>query len=357
MAEQPAGEKTEDATPRRKQEARKKGTVARSTDLNGALVMLGVALVLPGAASQFGLGMMQALRATANSTPNELNTATLARGAWLVAMPCFRAAAMILGTAMVVGTISNLAQVGFAFSPEVLKPSLAKLNLLEGAKRMLSVRGAVEGLKALAKTVIFGLMAASVIRSRWEQLLSLGAMSSADAASIIGNTAHSILLRIGVAWLVLAALDYFFQRRQVDKQLRMTKDELKREMKEQEGSPEVKQSQYRRRRELLKRRSLDVVRTADVVITNPTHYAVAIVYKRSEMHAPVVVAKGVDFLALKIREIAAEARVPIVPNPPIARALYKQCEVGDFVPRDMFGAVAEVLAYVYQTLQKTRRAG
>ena len=356
MAEKPSGERTEEATPKRKQDARKQGTVARSSDLNGALVLLGVALMMPNAASQFGSGMMQALRATTSSVPSEINTASLARGAWLVAMPCLKAAAMILGTAMIVGLCSNLAQVGFAFSPEVLKPSLNKLNLFEGAKRMLSVRGAMEGAKALAKTVLFGLVSANVIRAHWGELLTLGAMPSATAASVLGGVAHTILLRIAMTWLVLAALDYFFQRRQVDKQLKMTKDELKREMKEQEGSPEIKQSQYRRRRELMKRRSLDVVKTADVIITNPTHYAVAIVYKRNEMYAPVVVAKGVDYLALKIREVAAEARVPIVPNPPIARALYKHCEVGDFVPRDMFGAVAEILAYVYQTLQKTRRA-
>jgi flagellar biosynthesis protein FlhB len=186
-------------------------------------------------------------------------------------------------------------------------------------------------------------------------LVGLGRLGAPQAAAVIGGLAHTVLLRVGIVWLVIAAVDYFFQRKEVDKQLMMTKDELKREMKEQEGSPEVKAAQYRRRRQLAKGSLASKLKSADVVVTNPTHFAVAIAYERSKMHAPMVVAKGQDYLALRIREFAKDLEVPVVENPPLARQLYRTCEVGDPVPRDLFGPVAEVLAYVYQTLRRVKR--
>lgn len=354
MAENQAGEKTEEATPKRKQDARKRGTVARSTELNGAVVLLAVAMALPSAASMLSEGMLTSLRSGVSRAPVEFSYASLARNAWAIAAPCVQAFGLLAAVAMLAGIVVNLAQVGFAFSPEVLKPNLAKLNPMEGAKRLFSVRGAMEGAKAMAKCVFFGLIAYSAIHAQWAALGSLGVLPVKQAAALVGGIMQTIIMRVAIAWLCLAALDYFFQRKQVDNQLKMTKDELKREMKEQEGSPEIRQAQFKRRRELMKRRPLDAVKNADVVITNPTHYAIAIQYKRNEMHSPMVVAKGMDYLAFKIRDIAKENRVPIIPNPPLARALYKKCEVGDFIPRDMFAAVAEVLAYVYQTLKKVK---
>jgi flagellar biosynthetic protein FlhB len=161
---------------------------------------------------------------------------------------------------------------------------------------------------------------------------------------------REIGLKVGFVWLGLAGLDYFLQRKQTDKQLRMTKEEVKQEMKEMEGSPELRAAIAQRRRKL-SRRMMQAVKTADAVITNPTHYAIAIKYETGKMHAPQVVAKGVDLIALRIREVAKESKVPIVPNPPLARQLYKKCELGDYVPRELFQAVAEVLAYVYKTLR------
>jgi flagellar biosynthetic protein FlhB len=158
-----------------------------------------------------------------------------------------------------------------------------------------------------------------------------------------------IALRIAATWLVVAGIDYFFQRKQVDRQLRMSKEEVRQEMKDAETSPELKMAQARRRR-MNRGRMMEAVKTADAIITNPTHYSVAVKYKPGKDHAPMVVAKGLDLLALKIREIAKEHHIPIVPNPPLARALYKECELGDYVPRELFQGVAEVLAYVYKTI-------
>jgi flagellar biosynthetic protein FlhB len=154
----------------------------------------------------------------------------------------------------------------------------------------------------------------------------------------------------------LAGIDYYFQRKQVDKQLRMSKQEVKQEMKEMEQSAELRGAIARKRRALSRSRMMEAVKKADVIVTNPTHFSIAIKYESGKMYAPQVVAKGADLVALKIREIAKEHKVPIVPNPPLARQLYKKCEVGDFVPREMFQAVAEVLAYVYRTMNRRRVA-
>lgn len=354
MAENDGQERTEEATPRRRLEARRRGTVARSVDLTGASVLLAVALVAPSALSALGGGMMSALRLGFTNIPNDLSQSSVDRYVWSLLQPALIGAGMLVATAMVVGVATNLAQVGFVLSGEALTPTFEKLNPISGFKRLFSARSSVEGLKAVAKGLVFGYLAYTAIAGQWEDLIGLAWLPPTVAAAKVGATMHGIVLRIAVAWLALSALDYFFQRKQTDKQLRMTRDELKREMKEQEGAPEVKMAQSQRRRKLLRGRLAENVRQADVVVTNPTHFAVAIQYERNKMHAPLVVAKGQDYLALRIREIASETKVPIVPNPPLARALYKQCEVGDFVPRELFQAVAEVLAYVYRTIKKVR---
>jgi flagellar biosynthesis protein FlhB len=270
--------------------------------------------------------------------------------------PSLPGLAMIAVTALGVGLCLNFAQVGFVMSGEAMQPSLAKLNPFTGLKRLFSARAGFEGGKAVFKTLVFGLVAWTSIASSWPELVALGWTTPMGAISGAGSLIHSIVLKISGLWLALALGDYFFQRKQTDKQLRMTKDEVKREMKETETSPELKAAQAQRRRQLSRSRLSEAVRQADVIITNPTHFAVAIQYDPQKQHAPQVVAKGQDHLAAKIREIAGESKVPLVPNPPLARALYRQCEVGDFIPRDLFQPVAEVLAYVYKTIKKVRAA-
>jgi flagellar biosynthesis protein FlhB len=257
---------------------------------------------------------------------------------------------------MIIGLATNFAQVGFVMSGESMKPSFEKINPFQGFKRLLSRRQAVEGLKALFKLALFSWIVTAAIQSDWEKIMSLQFMPTNLVIATSGQILHSILVRVAVVWLVLAGLDYFFQRKEVDRQLRMTKDELRREMKEQEGSPEIKMAQMQRRRKILRGSMAKKIREADVLITNPTHYAIAIRYERSKDFAPIVLAKGVDYLALRMREIAQDGDVPIVENKPLARSLYAQCEPGDPIPRDLFGPVAEILAYVYKTAKKSKRA-
>lgn len=351
MSEQPAGEKTEEATPKRKQDARKKGTVAKSNDLVGALVLFALSLVLPGAASGIAQGFGSAFRGAGVAAARSADPLAYGTFALNSMAPILGGSAMLIFSVMVIGLVANFGQVGFHLSTEALQPKFSKLNPMEGFKRIFSARATMEGFKATAKCVLFGLVAYSAISAHWGALIGLSWLHPTKATIQVAQLAHTILNRIAITWLMIAVADYFFQRKQVDKQLKMTKDELRREMKEMEGSPELKGERMKRARKLSRGRMMSQVKKADVIITNPTHYAVAVMYERSKMHAPMVVAKGADAIALKIREEAKKHRVPIIENPPLARALYKQCEIGDFVPRDLFTAVAEVLAYVYKTIK------
>lgn len=355
MAENPAGEKTEAPTPKRKMDARKKGTVAKSVDLTGALGLLCVGLLAPSVAQAFGGALFGGLASTLSRLPSAATPGELMRFMSGMAAPALAAVAPVFLGLMAVGLVSNFAQVGFVMSGEGLNPSLNRLNPLPGFQRLFSMKSSFEGLKAVAKMVVFGWIATSAIQAEWDRLLLLAMVTPPQAAVQIGGLVHTVLVRVALTWLVIAAVDYFFQRKQIDKQLMMTKDELRREMREQEGSPEVKSAQMQKRRKLAKGGLASKLRSADVVVTNPTHFAVAIKYDRSSMYAPMVVAKGQDYLAQRIKAMAKELQVPAVENKPLARALYKQCEVGDFVPRDLFTPVAEVLAYVYQTMKKVKR--
>jgi len=351
MAEQPAGERTEEATPKRKSDARKKGTVAKSNDLVGALVLFCLSLVMPSVAGSLAQGMSTGFRAAGNAAGRYGTDLTYGALAWNLFLPLLGGVAILVGAVMSVGLAANFGQVGFHFSAETLQPNLNKINPLEGFKRLFSPRAAMEGFKATAKALLFGMIAYSAIAQHWDLLIGLTWLHPATATGQVAMIAHTILNRVAITWLVIAVMDYLFQRKQIDKQLKMTKDELKREMKEMEGSPELKGERMRRMRKLSRGRMMSAVKSADVIVTNPTHFAVAIKYERNTMHAPMIIAKGADEIAFRIREEGKKHQVPIVENPPLARALYKQCEVGDYVPRDMFSTVAELLAYVYKTLK------
>lgn len=350
-----AGEKTEKPTHRRLEDSRKKGIVAKSMDLSGSLTILALILILPFAAASFGQGMILALKASLAQPGMTLDPATMGRATWVSVQPGLVALAFILGTAAVVGVAVNFAQVGVKVTPEAMQPKWEVLDPFKGLTRFLSRRTLFEAIKTLVKSLIFGYIAYSAIREAWPRLITLVWSDAGELASVAGSIVVTIGTRVASVWLVIAVIDYIWQKKQTDQQLMMTKDEVKREMKEQEGSPEIKGARMARARKLARGRMMESVKSADVIVTNPTHYSVAIMYDRDNMHAPMVVAKGMDYLALRIREVAADNEVPIIPNPPLARALYKQCEVGDFVPRDMFAAVAEVLAFVYRTIKKVRQ--
>lgn len=356
MAEKPSGEKTEEATPKRRQDARKKGTVAKSQDVAGALGMLAAALVLPMVVRGIAEGALQGVKVV-GQVPRDVSGHSLGTFLGAVAWPMLMASLPLLGILLVVGLMANFGQVGFVLSGEPLNPKLEKINPLAGFKRLFSRRSVVEGLKATAKLLIFSWIVYSAVTTDWSRMIGLIWLEPVEAGAELGKLLHGIWLKIAMVWVVIAAFDYFFQKKDTDKELRMTKDEVRREMKEQEGSPEIKGALMQRRRKLLKGGLAKTLQQADVLVTNPTHFAVALKYERNSMHAPVVLAKGQDFLALKMREIAEAAGVPRVENKALARSLYAQCEAGDFVPRELFGAVAEVLAFVYKTVGARRKAG
>lgn len=354
MAEAGSGqERTEDATPRRRLQARRKGTVAKSQDLNSALMICAMIVALPPVFSGLGVAFRQSFVESLRAVPDEVTPTTMLQFGWTQVSGPLIAFMPLLAVIMGVGLVANFAQVGFVMSGEALKPNFNKINPLQGFKRMFSAPATVEGLKATFKSLLFGYLAWTCIRARWDELVSLAGAPSYVMLGTIGSLLHTILVRVGIAWLVLAAADYLFQRHQTEKQLKMTKQEVKQEMKEQEQSPELRMAMMRQRRRNSKR-MMQAVRDADAIITNPTHFSVAIKYEQGKTFAPQVVAKGQDLVALRIREIAKEHGVPIVPNPPLARQLYKKCEVGDFIPRELFQAVAEVLAYVYRTVKSVR---
>lgn len=348
-------ERTEQPTDRRRREARKKGTVTKSMDLVGALVWLALLIAIPAVLRNGYLGFIQGFHTAVRQGSTEMSMAGVQRVTWLALQPTLPALMMLVGVAMVVGVAGNVAQVGFAFSPEAMKPTFQKLNPMNGFKRLFGKPALFDAFKGIVKLFLFSFLVWSAIQAQLPQLVSLWKVSPSDAFGVIGEIARAVSLRVGIAWLALAGADYLFQRQQVMSQLKMTKEEVKQEMKDAETSPELRGAIARRRRQIMKQRTAQAVKTADVIITNPTHFAIAVKYESGKHHAPIVVAKGVDHLALKIREMAAEAKVPIVENVPLARALYKQCEIGDYVPRELFQGVAEVLAYVYRTVKKVRK--
>lgn len=302
-----------------------------------------------------GTGFVQAIKTGLSQKEVQIEFRSVFDAAWGAAQPCLAGLALLVGTLMAVGLVANFAQVGFVLSTESMQPSFSKVNPLNGLKRLFSRQSAFEGFKASAKTALFLYLVWSVFASNQDRLIGLSYLTPSAALGVAGDLLRQIGVRIAVAWLVLAVIDYAFQRKSVDRQLKMTKEEVKQEMKDAETSAELKGAMARRRRQLSKARLADAMARATVVVTNPTHFAVALEYKQGEQHAPVIVAKGQDFLAFRIREMADAKRVPIVPNPPLARALYKRCEIGEHVPRELFQAVAEVLAYVYRSVKRVRQ--
>jgi flagellar biosynthesis protein FlhB len=355
MAEQgQTGEKTEDATPKRKQDARKKGQAAKSQDLVSAFTLLVAAYLIPWLCQSLGDALRKVIVGMGSQMPEGISSEEVIRFTGSVTAPLAVPVLILFCVLAVTGVGACLGQVGLLWSSQPLKPEFRKINPLEGAKRMFSKRSLFEGIKAILKMAIFGLIAYDAVSGDWPKLVGLAGLPAAQALGVIGALVQTVMVRIAAVWLAIAALDYFFQRMEHDKQLKMTKTELKNEMKEQEGSPEVKMARMQQRRRMAKGSLKSRLAEADVVVTNPTHFAVALSYSRSTMAAPIVVAKGQDYLALKIRELATEQKIPLVENRPLARALYRDCEVGDPIPRDLFTPVAEVLAYVYKTFGKVR---
>lgn len=263
----------------------------------------------------------------------------------------------IILAAGAVGFTANVLQIGLKATTKQITPDLDKLNPIKGFARFFSGRALVELAKTVAKIVIVGLVVYSMLKHEYVRLIDLYQMPPAVAGGVIGDICWRLLVRACLVMLVIGIIDYVYQRISFDNSIKMTKQEIKDEYKQIEGDPKIKAKIRQRQREMARRRMLQDVPKADVVITNPTHYAVAIKYNPEEMAAPTVVAKGQRLLAKRIREVAEAHGVPIVENPPVARLLYKVVEVDEQIPAELYQTVAEILAYVYRLSQKAGKSG
>lgn len=350
----PAAERTEEATPRRREKEREKGNISKSPDLSAALmVTVGVAIL-----SVFSKKILSLIESMLTNTFTHLNPKTISTDdIFVILIPFVKTMAQILLPflilLMIVGLFVVRFQVGAVFSPERVKfdpENLAPSKILNNAKKMFNPvepRNLVEFAKSVVKLLIVFSCGYSILNGRKDELYGLLGLNMNNSFAVISSVLTQMLLNICLAMLVIGLLDKKYQDYEYNKSIKMTKQEIKDEFKDTEGDPKIKAKVRSIQMKMAHQRMMAKVPEADVVVTNPTHYAVALKYDRLKSAAPQVIAKGVDFVAFKIREIAQNNKVPIVENPPLARALYKLVPVDGIIPSDMFVAVAEVLAYVY----------
>jgi len=357
MAEEQAQERTEQATPKRREEARRKGQIPRSRELSAAAVTLagGTVMYMLGERISGRLsGLMR--RGLTLSREQATDTAHLLPSLASAAAEGLGACAPVLMTIMLAALLAPLVLGGWSFSMQSLAPQLNRLDPLAGIARMLSMRSLVELGKALAKFAIVALVAAVVLWNDAATLLALGREPLVQALGHAVQLCGQALLAISAGLLLIAGFDVPWQLWQHAKQLRMSREEVREEFKESEGSPEVKGRIRQLQQQAASQRMMQDVPHADVVVTNPTHFSVALRYDDRRMRAPIVVAKGVDLVAARIREVAAEHAVPVFEAPPLARVLYRSVDIGSEVPSSLYVAVAQVLSYVFQ-LRVARRSG
>ena len=352
-----AQERTEQPTPKRIEEARRKGQIPRSRDLTAAAVLLagGTSLYMLG--GYIG-GQMHAMmrRSFTPSREQALDTSYLISSLSSAAAEGLRACLPVLLVILVAALMAPLILGGWNFSTESLAPKFERLNPLQGLKRMFSLRALIELSKALAK---FGAVAVIAILVLWNDASSLLGLGREPVTIAIGHAMRLSgqgLLAISAGMLLIAGIDVPYQLWQHAKQMKMSREQIRQELKETEGSPEVKGRIRQIQQEMARRRMMQDVPTADVVVTNPTHFAVALRYDEKRMRAPIVVAKGVDLVAARIRELATEHNVAIFEAPPLARVLYRNVDIGGEIPSSLYVAVAQVLSYVFQ-LRVAKRSG
>ena len=355
MAGAQTGEKTEQPSAKKLQEARKQGNVPRSADLVAALSMLAVTTVLASTGAASLARLQQRLIAGMGSLHTGARSPVTPEGLAVVLMNDGVTLGMIIApvmiTAALTGLAGNLVQSGWVFAPEKLTPDVTRLSPAAGFRRLAPSQSGVTLLKAFVSVTIVGSLLWSLGARALAETPRLAWMSPPGAGAEAWRWMRTLLLQGGGALLALALADVGFQWWRHYQSLKMSKQDLRDEAKSSEGNPEIRARVRKAQREMTRKRMLAAVPTATVVITNPTHFAVALEYRRGTMTAPVVVAKGQDLVAQKIKQIAYDHGVPTVENVPLAQALYKSAEVGDAIPADLFGAVAEVLAYLVRIRQ------
>jgi flagellar biosynthetic protein FlhB len=358
MAEDSDLEKSELPSQRRLDQAREKGQVARSRELSTFAVLLAGGATLWFMGASFTRHMTESMSAGLNiDKALAFNTGLMIPHLYDLALDTLITFTPLLLVVMLAAAFSPLLLNGWLFSIEALQPKFSKLNPFSGIARMFSMQSLVELSKAIAKSILVGGIAAGVIWHNKDSVMALGTQAVDTAIPQMGHLIGASLLSVIGAMLLIVLIDVPFQLWDHNKKLMMTKEEVRQEAKETEGDPMVKGRIRSLQREAARRRMMSEIPTADVVVTNPTHFAVALKYSEKGNRAPVVVAKGSNLLALRIREIAQENHVPILEAPPLARALHEHTELGESIPEALYTAVAEVLAYIYQLHRYEKQGG
>lgn len=352
----PGGEKTEPATAKKLREAREEGKVAKSKELTAALDLIVLFLVMKVFMSVIGNGFLETFTYVYKLIPdflkdNAVEVAPQAVSGFFISVVILmlKISAPFFIFGFVVNILVNILQVGWKVSQKPLKPKLDRFNPINGFKRILSKDSIFELFKSIIKIAVILWVAYGEIKDKQNAIFILYQMPLNQAIAFCGNIIINTGLKISFVYLVVGITDFIYQKFRFNQEMKMTKQEVKDEYKNTEGNPEIKGRQRQRMREASRRRMMQDVPKADVIITNPTHLAVAIRYEQEVQRAPIVVAKGEDYLAQKIRETAKENNIQIVENKPLARMLYANVEIGEEIPPELYQAVAEILAMVYNT--------
>lgn len=348
------GEKTEPATQKKLDDARKEGQVAKSREIANGLGLLALFLLLKVWVGHMGVQLMEVFPSVYDRIPD---VATFWNGNMpeqdtrAVFVLMLEEVLIIIAPVMIIGFIvafvSDVVQVKWKPTLKPLQPKFSKLNPLQGFKRIFSVNAVVELIKSLAKIGLIIYICYSYLKDKWFLLLDIYDMSLMQAISLTAELVTDMGIRISAVYMIIALADFAYQKVKFSNDMKMTKQEIKEEYKQQEGDPQIKGQIRQKMREASRRRMMQDLPQADVVITNPTHYAVAIKYDPEVADAPIVIAKGEDYMAARIKEVAKENKIEIVENKPLARMLYANVDIGQTVPPELYQAVAEVLAFVY----------
>ena len=348
-------ERTEEATQTRRDDFRKRGQVAMTKELSSVLMLFGSALIL----WFLGRFFLQQISDIVTETISSFLVSAAREGDYKPALVYMLKKAIfvlgpLFGMLVVTSIASVVLQVGILNNEEVFNWSLDKLNPIEGMKRLFSLKALVEGFKSILKLIVVGAVVYTMVKGQLVKIPLLSSLTIPQLLAFAGDLLLRLMGGVGLFLTVVAAADYFFQRWTLEKQMKMTKQEVKEEHKSREGDPMIKARIRRIQREMANKRMMSDVPRADVIITNPTHIACAIQYDPKTMAAPVLLAKGADAIAEKIKEIARENNIPIMENKPLARTIFKSMKVGHAIPRELFTAVAQVLSYVYKLKRRTK---
>jgi flagellar biosynthetic protein FlhB len=350
MPESNGQERTEKATQKRRRQSRREGQVAQSREIPSVLILMTALTFFYFAGSWmfwnisgFIGGVYQHLDTMRLNTVSDVSALSIEifNKLFLILIPWF---VLIL----IAGMVGNIGQVGFEVHSEPLRPKLTKLNPIAGLKKLISAKSLVEFVKSIMKLLIIGGISYGLIKAEMKGFPPLMQQEVGDILLFIARVAFKILFLVCLALIILAFFDYIYQRWQFEESIKMTKQEVKDERKQAEGDPKIKSRIRKAQLEMAARRMMAAVPEADVVITNPVHLAVALKFEASEMIAPTVIAKGSGYIAERIKKIAGEHQVPTVEDKPLAQALFKMVEIGEFIPVELYRAVAEILAYVYR---------